>query len=135
MRCLVLVLPLVLVGCVERLVAVRTHPPGAKVYFDGELRGETPHVERYSFYGTRELTLVKKGYKTHRQMIELNAPWWQVFPFDLFTDVVIPFTITDGIELEIPLEKEPPAAQALGETLKRAAEAREKANLPPDAPR
>jgi len=130
-----LFLPLAFTGCVERLLSIRSEPSGAEVFIDGERRGSTPHVERYSFYGGREVTLVKKGYRSHRKLVELNAPWWQIFPFDLLTDVVIPFTITDRVELDIVLEKEPPAAEALGETLKRAEEAREKSRLPADAPR
>ncbi len=130
-----LLLPLVLAGCVERLITIRSTPSGAQVYFDGELRGETPHVERYSFYGTREVTLVKKGYRTHRKMVELAGPWWQIFPLDLITDVLLPFTITDRVELDVALEKEPEGPAALKDVLKRAAEAREKANLPLDAPR
>lgn len=130
-----LLLPSMLAGCVERLLTIRSSPAGAQVFIDGELRGETPHVERYSFYGTREVTLVKKGFRTHRKMVELAGPWWQIFPFDLFTDVLLPFTITDGVELDIALEKEPEGPAALKDVLKRAAEAREKANLPLDAPR
>ena len=132
---LVLLLPLVLVGCVERLLSIRTEPAGAQVFVDGELRGTTPHVEKYAFYGTREITLVKKGHRTYRKMVELDSPWWQIFPFDLFTDVIIPFTFTDRVDLDIVLEKEPDAADAIGETLKRADESRDKANLPADAPR
>lgn len=132
---LVLLIPLVLSGCVERLISIRSEPSGAGVYIDGQLRGTTPHVERYSYYGGRDVTLVKKGYRSHRQLVELDAPWWQVFPFDLLTDVVIPVTITDRVELDVVLEKEPPAAEALGDTLKRANEAREKSRLPADAPR
>ena len=132
---LVLFLPFVLAGCVERLISIRSEPTGADVFVDGERRGSTPHIERYSFYGGREITLVKKGYRSNRRLVELNAPWWQIFPFDLITDVVIPFTLTDRVELNIVLEKEPPAAEALGETLKHAEEAREKANLPPEAPK
>jgi hypothetical protein len=132
---LVLLLPLALSGCVERLLSIRSEPSGAAVFVDGQRRGTTPHVERYSFYGGREVTLVKKGYRTHRKLVELDAPWWQIFPFDLITDVVIPFTITDRVELDVVLEKEPPATEALGETLKRANEALEKSRLPADAPR
>jgi PEGA domain-containing protein len=134
MPVLVLV-PLAFTGCVERLISIRSEPSGAAVFIDGQRRGTTPHLEPYSFYGGREVTLAKKGYRTHRQLVELDAPWWQIFPFDLLTDVVIPFTITDRVDLEVVLEKEPPAAEGLGDTLKRANEALEKSRLPADAPR
>jgi hypothetical protein len=112
------------------MLVIRSEPPGAQVVIDGEVRGETPHVERYVHYGTREVTLIKPGFRTHRKMVELDAPWWQVFPFDLLTDVVLPFTFTDKVELAVPLEKEPEAGGAFQETYQRALEAREKANEP-----
>lgn len=130
-----LLLPIALAGCVDRIVSIRSNPPGAEVYLDGELRGTTPHDEHYSYYGTRDLTLVKSGYRSHRRKIGLNSPWWQIFPFDLVTDVLLPFTITDHVEVAVELEKEPPPGDAIGETLKRAEEAREKASAPADAPR
>ena len=130
-----ILVPLAFTGCVDRIVSIRSAPPGAEVYLDGELRGTTPHDEHYSYYGTRELTLVKSGYRSHRRKIELNSPWWQIFPFDLVTDVLLPFTIADHVEVAVELEKEPPPADAIGETLKRDEEAREKAGRPADAPR
>ena len=130
-----LVLPFVGVGCVERLLVIRSQPAGAEVWIDGEKRGETPHTEHYAYYGTREVTLVKKGYRSHRQSVDLASPWWQIFPFDLITDVLIPVTITDRVDLEVPLEKEPEGAGAFAETMKRAGEARDKANAPPEPPR
>lgn len=132
---LVLLLPLALAGCVERLLVIRSQPSGAEVWIDGERRGETPHTEPYAFYGTREVTLVKKGYRSHRQSVQLDAPWWQVFPMDLLTDVVIPVTFTDRVDLDVALEKEPAGAGAFRETLQRAEEARAKANVPVDAPK
>lgn len=126
--------PLVLVGCTERLLEIRSTPPAA-VYIDGELRGETPHTERYVYYGTREIVLARTGYRSYRKLLDLNAPWWQVFPFDFFTDVLIPFTFTDRETLEVELEKEPPELGGFTETLKRANEARDKASAPPDGPK
>jgi hypothetical protein len=134
-RLLLLCVPCVLAGCVERLLVIRSQPTGAEVYIDGEKRGVTPHTEKYAYYGTREVTLAKKGYRTYRQNIVLNAPWWQVFPMDLLTDVALPFTITDRVDLEVPLEKEPAGAGAFQETLKRAEEARAKANAPLEEPK
>ena len=128
-------LPLALAGCVERLLVIRSQPTGAEVYIDGEKRGVTPHTEKYAYYGTREVTLVKKGYRTFRQNVVLSAPWWQIFPMDLVTDVALPFTITDRVDLEVPLEKEPAGAGAFQETLRRAEEARAKANAPLEEPK
>ena len=132
-----LLLPLLLlpVGCVDRLLVIRSEPPGAEVFIDGQSKGLTPWTEKYTWYGTRELTLVKSGYRSERRFVDLDAPWWQVFPFDLITDVMLPFTLEDKVEMEVVLHKEPEAARALEETLQRAAESREKSRLPADAPR
>jgi hypothetical protein len=135
LRFVIALIPLLVAGCVERSLVIRSDPPGAEVYIDGERKGMTPHTEKYVWYGTREVTLVKSDYRSHREMVELHAPWWQVFPFDLITDVVLPLTLTDKVELDIKLHKEPPKARGMDETLERANEAREKSRRPVDAPR
>ena len=108
-------------------MVIRSEPNGADVYIDGQKRGRTPHTETYDHYGTREVTVAKPGYRTHRQMVDLASPWWQIFPFDLITEVLLPFTFTDSIDVVVPLEKEPDAAAAFKETLRRAEEARQRA--------
>jgi len=130
-----LLLPLALTGCVERILEIRSDPPGADVYIDGERMGVTPLVHKYAWYGTREVTLIKPDHRTDRQLVVLNAPWWQIFPFDLITDVALPFTVTDKVEHVVVLSREPADAGGLSETLERANRAREKASLPVDAPR
>src|SRR5688572_22340840 len=129
-RVAVLLLPLLLAGCVERSLIIRSDPPGAEVYEEGVSVGQTPFKMKYAHYGTRELIVLKTGYKSHRRLVELNAPWWQIFPLDFVTDVLLPITLTDEVELDITLEKEPEGAAAFPETLKRAEEARDKANPP-----
>lgn len=121
---------LALAGCVERLVAVRSEPPGAAVYLDGELRGETPCEIPYTWYGTRELVVEKRGFREIRQEVSLGTPWWQIPPLDLVTDVLLPFTITDRTEVEVKLEPAPVTREELEGVLKRVAEAREKAGIP-----
>ena len=131
----VLLLPVLFAGCVERILEIRSDPPGAEVYIDGERKGVTPLVHKYAWYGTREVTLIKPDYRTDRQLVVLSAPWWQIFPFDLITDVALPFTFTDKVEHIVALRREPPEAGGFPETLERANKAREKASLPVDAPR
>ncbi|HEU4339403.1 MAG TPA: PEGA domain-containing protein [Planctomycetota bacterium] len=135
LRFLFVLIPLLSLGCVERSMVIRSDPPGADLFIDGQRVGVTPHVQPYVWYGTREVTLAMPGYRTERRMVALNAPWWQIFPFDLITDLLVPFTLTDKLEVDIPLRKEPAEAGALNETLERAEEARRKAALPPDAPK
>lgn len=136
---LALFAPLALAGCVDRLIQIRSDPPGADVYLDGDRVGVTQPGQAleipYAYYGTRELILTKKGYRSHRRYLDLPAPWWQVFPFDFLTDVVLPITLTDRTDVAVVLEQEPQGQEVIDETLKRAAEARDKANPPPDAPK
>jgi hypothetical protein len=42
MRFALLALPLALAGCVERILTVRSEPPGAAVTVDGDPAGTTP---------------------------------------------------------------------------------------------
>ena len=128
-------LPLAAVGCVDRIISIRSEPSGAEVWLDGERKGTTPHDEHYAYYGTRELVLIKPGYRTNRQTLPLDSPWWQIFPFDFVTDVVIPFTLTDRVEVHVVLEKELSIQEAAKEALQHAEEARQKASARPDDPR
>jgi len=119
-----------LAGCVERIVAVRTEPPGAVLYVDGEKCGETPCEVRYVWYGTREISLERQGFKTVREMLPLRPPWWQIFPLDFVTDVLLPFTVTDRLEVEYVLERATRTTEERDDMRRRAAELREKAGGP-----
>ena len=126
MRWTAAVFALLLAGCVERIITVRSEPPGATVFLDGDRVGETPCDVGYVWYGTRTLTLEKRSYLSVSQSVEFRAPWWQVFPFDLLTDVVIPLTITDRTELQFLLQEEPKERLDPKDVKARAVELREK---------
>ena len=113
-------------GCVERLVAVRTEPPGAAVYLDDEKVGETPCEVEYVWYGERELVVELRGHRSVRETLPLRPPWWQFFPLDFITDVLVPFTITDRVEVEYTLQRERATEEEVDPILKRAAELRER---------
>ncbi len=120
--------PLLLAGCVERYIALRSEPAGADVYLDGEKMGQTPIDIPYLWYGTREVILEKRGYREIRERVALHPPWWQYPVFDFVTDVLIPFTITDREEFSFHLERAPLSREEIDETLKRAEETRAKAD-------
>jgi len=132
---LLVLVPFLFAGCVDRLISIRSEPPGADVYLDGAKVGVTPPSGfldvPYHFYGDRELLFTLKGHRSHKQVVELDAPWWQIFPFDFLTDVVLPVTLTDRVEVVVTLEKETHGSKEIEETMKRAAEAREKTKPPP----
>lgn len=83
------------VGCVERLLQVRSDPQGASVYLNGKHIGETPLAHRFTFYGTVDVSLRATGHLAHRELKTLSTPWYQVFPADLFSEFFVPWTIRD----------------------------------------
>jgi len=105
--------PALLTGCVERVLAIRSDPPDAEVTLDGKGVGRTPVDVPFDWYGGREIIVRKAGYKTVHTIEHVGAPWYQIFPLDFFTDVLLPFKIRDVRELAYKLEKEsepvPPA--------------------------
>lgn len=121
-----LALPL-LAGCVDRLLSVRSEPAGAEVWLDGVKVGETPCEIRYTWYGTREIVLEKRGYREIREQVSLQGPWWQYPVLDFVTDVLIPFTITDRSDLAFTLERAPTTQEELLEVRARADELRRRA--------
>ncbi len=70
----------------HRRLTVRSDPPGAAVVVDGEEIGFTPVGVDYNYYGTREITLIKDGYKTVTVPFKLETPWYQVFPLEIVSD-------------------------------------------------
>ena len=118
-------------GCVERLLAVHSDPPGAAVYLDGEKVGTTPCEVSYVWYGTRTLVLELRGFTLVRQDVVLSPPWWQIIPLDFVTDVLIPMTITDRLAVSYTLEQAPVSPEEVHSVLERAEELRKKALSPP----
>ena len=117
-------------GCVERLVTIRSDPPGATVKLDDEVVGQTPCEVGYTWYGTREFTVELPGYRSTSRLVELSPPWWQFFPLDLLTDVFLPFTIRDQRNLRVLLDPEPATIEEAAAVLKRADETRRRLDVP-----
>ena len=73
-------------GCVHRRLTVRSNPPGALVYVDGEEIGRTPVSTSFIYYGTRSIRLEMDGYETLEQLHRLRPPWYQIPPVDFVSD-------------------------------------------------
>lgn len=109
---LLLIGALLLTGCVERRIYVRSDPPGAEVYIDGEFIGTTraddhidgPLYANFIYYGTREYTLRKPGFKTTSGDVKLETPWYEYPPIDFFAEVLTPWVIVDEHEINVELE-------------------------------
>jgi hypothetical protein len=82
-------------GCVRRRLLVRSNPPGATVYVDNQPIGVTPCATSFTYYGTRELRLVKPGFETLTINQPIPAPWYQIPPIDFVSENVVPKEIQD----------------------------------------
>jgi len=121
-------------GCVERLLAIHSDPPGAAVYLDGEKVGTTPCEVKYVWYGTRDLVLELRGYTLIRQEVILSPPWWQIIPLDFITDIIVPFTIRDKMAVAYQLDPAPVTREEVDTVLQRADELRKKSKVPEPQP-
>lgn len=115
-----------LAGCVERKLKIRTDPPGALVTINDEEVGVTPIEVSFLWYGDYEVIIRKSGYQTIKTHHRVNPPWWQWPPFDLVTETMIPTTLRD--EHELPLFSLTPAEEpAVADVVRRATELRNRA--------
>ena len=105
-----LFLPAALAGCVERKIYIRTDPEGAEVSLNkgAPIPGTTPLEKTFDDYGVYTVRITKEGYETLETTAPVGTPWWAYPPFDLVTDVLLPFTIEDHHEFSYTLEKSPP---------------------------
>jgi hypothetical protein len=113
-------------GCVERILKIRTDPPGAIVLVNDEQAGVTPLKVSFLWYGDYDLIFRKEGYQTLKTSYRVDAPWYQWPPFDLIAETLVPGTIRDERELPtfVLAPAEPPA---VGEVVERAVEMRDRA--------
>ena len=94
---------IILTGCVERKLTINTKPQGALVVLNDEEIGESPVTTNFNWYGDYCIRINKKGYETLKTHQKLNAPWYDHFPFDFFTQVVYPGRIVDSYEWQFEL--------------------------------
>ncbi len=73
-------------GCVHRRMTIESVPGRALVVVDGEEIGFTPASVDFTYYGTREIKLIKDGFETMTVQQPVPAPWYQIPPFDFFSD-------------------------------------------------
>jgi len=108
-----------LAGCVERRYTIRSDPPGATVIVNGEEIGPAPASKSFIYYGQREITLMLDGYQTKTVIQPIQAPWWDNYVTEFFTENVIPVTFRDEREYKFQLT---PAESPTKEVLRDRAE-------------
>jgi hypothetical protein len=110
---LLLALSLALPGCVERTFVIRSEPEGARVRMNGVLQGVTPLEIPFDHYGTVRLEaepmdLDGDGFAEYAGVstpFALDAPWYQWFPLDFFSDNLWPGTLRVRREARLVLRK------------------------------
>lgn len=105
-RAALLAAALVLVaGCVERKMVLRSDPPGALITLDGtETEERTPAEIPFDWGGTRGVSLSAPGHKVLDTTAELREPWFTWFPLDIVAEFVVPWTIHDVQTFDFKLE-------------------------------
>ncbi|UCG33196.1 MAG: PEGA domain-containing protein [Phycisphaerales bacterium] len=114
------------VGCVRRTMSFNTDPQGAIVHLNDVEIGRTPVTVDFTWYGDYDVVYRKEGYTTLVTHHRVREPWYQLFPLDFFSEVLIPWEIHDHQEIPLAvLDPEPdPDVDAL---VQRADEMRDQA--------
>jgi hypothetical protein len=90
-------------GCVERKLTINTNPAGAQVFLNDEEIGVSPVTASFNWYGDYNITIRKQGCETLQTHRKLQAPWYDLFPFDFLTQVLYPGRIVDSREWSFEL--------------------------------
>ena len=91
-------------GCIERKFVIITNPADSEVYIDGKYVGNSvlrnkndPNTGRieipFVYYAPREIIIKKKNYESRSEFLKPTTPWYDYFPVDFFTEILIPYTI------------------------------------------
>ena len=110
------------IGCVRRRMTIRSNPPGALVYVDERRIGFTPVSTPFTYYGVRDVQLVKDGFETVKEQHRIAAPWYQYPVFDFISENLWPFEIRD--ERIVDFELQPQQAIPPSQVLQRAEQLR-----------
>src|SRR5215510_4455907 len=81
---------------VRRRLNVNSNPQGALVYVDNQQIGTTPCSVDFTYYGTREIRLIKPGFETLTVNQPIPAPWYQYTPIDFVAENLIATKVRDN---------------------------------------
>ncbi len=90
-------------GCVRRRMTVRTNPSGAMVYVDHQSVGTTPVSTSFTYYGTRQIEIIKDGYRTEKFLRRFNPPWYEWPGLDFISETLWPFEKRDERIVDVQL--------------------------------
>lgn len=95
------------IGCIRKRMTVRTSPPGAMAYIDKNPIGLTPVSTSFTYYGTRNIELVRDGYRTEKFLRRISPPWYAIPPLDFFSETLWPFETRDERIIDVQLSPDP----------------------------
>jgi hypothetical protein len=103
-------------GCVQRRLTIRSNPPGALVMIDNHNIGITPCSTDYTYYGKRNIQLIRDGYETLNDSRWILPPWYEIPPIDFVSENAIPYELRDEriIDYQLMPQKVVPTQQLLG---------------------
>lgn len=116
-------------GCVERRMTIRSEPSNALVVLDGQEIGHTPVSTSFTYYGEREIKLIKDGFETKTIKQTVSTPWYQYPGLDFISEVLFPFRIHD--ERNYLYTMEPALAVSDADLIERANIVRQEGQNPP----
>lgn len=82
-------------GCVERRMTIRSDPPNALVLLDGQEIGHTPISTSFTYYGERQIKLIKDGFEPKTINQTISVPWYEMFPIDFVSEALVPLRLRD----------------------------------------
>ncbi len=95
-------------GCVYRSLTIRTQPPGAFVYVNNKLKGQSPVTYDFQWYGGYHVMIRKEGYEQLDDHQLLRAPVHFWIPFDLVMEL-LPLAVRDDRTWDYTLTLKVPA--------------------------
>jgi hypothetical protein len=76
------------------------------VYMDKQPVGLTPVSTGFTYYGTRNIEIVKDGYRTEKFLRKIHPPWYQIPPLDFVSDTLWPFESRDERIIDVQMTPE-----------------------------
>jgi len=83
-------------GIVRRRLNVNSNPPGALVYVDNQQIDTTPCSVDFTYYGTREVRLIKPGFETLTVNQPIPTPWYEYIPLDFVSENLLAMKVRDN---------------------------------------
>ena len=105
--CLLLVpCVLLLAGCVQQRIVIRSNPPGARAFLNGALVGETPVTTNFDWYTNYQIHVERAGYLPVDAREAVRSPWYMWIPIDAVSEA-LPWRIVDERQFAYDLAPAP----------------------------